>query len=52
MAQDMVKVDIYRRAGEDWELECVSYAEQINLRSVGFAAEVETFYEDVLGNLK
>ncbi len=49
--QDKVHVDIYRRLGDDWEIESLSYGDTIRLTSVSLETPVEKFYEDVLGSM-
>ena len=53
IAQDKVHVDIYRRSSDDsWEIEDLSYGDTVRLDSAKFTTPIETFYEDVIGNLK
>ena len=49
LAQDKVLADIYRRDGNEWNIESLSYGDTIHLTSVGYTGPVETFYEDVTG---
>ncbi len=49
LAQDKVKVEIYRRDKNEWNIESLSYGDTINLTSVGYTGSVEMFYEDVIG---
>jgi Uma2 family endonuclease len=51
VSQDKVSVDIYRRKGDSWELESLSYGDNIYLESVDLTTKGEAFYEDVLGSL-
>lgn len=51
ISQDKVHVDIYRRLGDDWEIESLSYGDTLRLGSVSLEAPVEKFYEDVLGSM-
>jgi Uma2 family endonuclease len=51
VSQDKVAIDIYRRDKAVWQLESLTYGDQIKLLSVNYQADSETFYEDVLSSL-
>jgi Uma2 family endonuclease len=51
VAQDKVAIDIYRRNKDVWQLESLTYHDQIRLESVNYQADIETYYEDVLSSL-
>jgi Uma2 family endonuclease len=51
VSQDKVAIDIYRRDKAAWQLESMTYGDQIKLQSVDYQADSETFYEDVLSSL-
>ena len=51
ISQDKVHVDIYRRLGDTWQLESLSYGDTVRLVSVSLETPVEKFYEDVLGSM-
>lgn len=51
VSQDKVAIDIYRRDKAVWQLESLTYGDQIKLESVNYQAGIETFYEDVLASL-
>ena len=51
VSQDKVHVDIYRRLGDDWEIESLSYGDTVHLASVSLDTAVEMLYEDVLGSM-
>ena len=48
VSQDQVHVDVYRRLGDDWEIESLHYGDTVRLASVSFEAPIEKFYEDIL----
>ena len=48
MAQDKIRIDIYRRQHDGWQLETLGSGESIRLDSVGFTGPVEQFYEDMI----
>jgi len=47
VAQDKMKVRIYRRANESWELETCTEKDNVRLTSVGLEIPIEQVYEDV-----
>lgn len=51
VSQDKVSVDIYRRDGENWELESLSYGDSVKFVSVNLTIDAEAIYEQVLGTL-
>jgi Uma2 family endonuclease len=51
VSQDKVSVDIYRRKGDSWELESLSYGDTVNFASIDLTIGAEAIYEQVLGSL-
>jgi Uma2 family endonuclease len=49
VSQDKVSIDIYRRDGENWELESLSYGDTIKFESIDLTIDAEAIYEQVLG---
>ncbi|OGO29018.1 MAG: hypothetical protein A2W33_07445 [Chloroflexi bacterium RBG_16_52_11] len=49
IAQDKVRVEVYRRIEDGWQLEILSYGDRVRFTSIGFEAPIEQLYEDVLG---
>jgi len=47
VAQDVVRVEVYRQAGEGWEVETYGVGESAVLRSLGVAVPLAVIYEDV-----
>ena len=49
VAQDKMRVEVYRRIEDGWQLETYSYGDRVRLASINYEAPIEQFYEDVLG---
>ena len=47
VAQSHREVSIYRRTGQDWEIETHTEGDQVRLNSVGLTLPIEQIYEDV-----
>jgi len=48
VAQDKMRVEVYRRIEDGWQLETYSYGDRVRLASVNYEAAIEQLYEDVL----
>lgn len=44
LAQDQVRIDVYRKQGKDWQLESLGRGDSLNLISLGYFGLAETFY--------
>ena len=51
IAQDQVRIDIYRRIADGWEVELCAQGDLIRLRSVDYELPVEALYEEVMDSL-
>lgn len=49
VAQDKMRVEIYRRIEDGWQLETYSYGDRVRLASINYETAIEQLYEDVLG---
>jgi Uma2 family endonuclease len=49
VAQDRMRVEVYRRIEDGWQLETYSYGDRVRFASVSYEAPIEQLYEDVLG---
>lgn len=48
VAQDKMRVEIYRRVEDGWQLETYSYGDRVRFASIKHEATIEQLYEDVL----
>lgn len=48
VAQDKMRVEIYRRIEDGWQLETFSYGDRVRFASINFETAIEQLYEDVL----
>ena len=50
VAQDKMRVEVYRRIEDGWQLETYSYGDRVRLVSINnYEVPIEQLYEDVLG---
>ncbi len=49
VTQDKMRVEIYRRVEDGWQLEPYSYGDRVRFASIHYEAAIEQLYEDVLG---
>jgi Uma2 family endonuclease len=49
VTQDKMRIEVYRRVGDGWQIETYSYGDRVRFASLDFEAEIEQLYEDVLG---
>jgi Uma2 family endonuclease len=49
VAQDKMRVEVYRRIDDGWQLETYSYGDRIRFTSIQYEAAIEQVYEDTLG---
>lgn len=43
-----MRVEVYRRIEDGWQLETYSYGDRVRLTSIQYEAAIEQLYEDVL----
>lgn len=48
VAQDKMRVEIYRRVEDGWQLETYSYGDRVRFASIKYEVAIEQLYEDVL----
>lgn len=48
VAQDKMRVEVYRRIEDGWQLETYSYGDRVRFISIQYEAAIEQLYEDVL----
>lgn len=46
LAQDQVRIDLYRRQEQHWQLESVGRGDSLNLISLGYSGRAEKFYSE------
>ena len=49
VAQDKMRVEVYRRIEDGWQLETYSYGDRVRFASIDHEVAIEQLYEDVLG---
>lgn len=49
VAQDKMRIEVYRRVEDGWQLETYSYGDRVHFTSINYEAAIEQLYEDVLG---
>lgn len=48
VAQDKMRVEVYRRMEDGWQLETFSYGDRVHLASINYTIMIEQLYEDVV----
>ena len=48
VAQDKMRVEVYRRVEDGWQLETYSYGDRVRFASIHYETAIEQLYEDVL----
>lgn len=48
VAQDKMRVEVYRRTEDGWQLETYSYGDRVRFTSIDYETPIEQLYEDVL----
>lgn len=48
VAQDKMRIEVYRRVEDGWQLETYSYGDRVRFTSIGYETAIEQLYEDVL----
>lgn len=48
VTQDKMRVEVYRRIEDGWQIETYSYGDRVRFASIHYEAAIEQLYEDVL----
>lgn len=48
VAQDKMRIEVYRRVEDGWQLETYSYGDRVRFTSISYEVAIEQLYEDVL----
>ncbi len=48
VAQDKMRIEVYRRIEDGWQIETYSYGDRVRFTSLNYEAAIEQLYEDVL----
>lgn len=48
VTQDKMRVEVYRRIEDGWQIETCSYGDRVRFASINYETEIEQLYEDVL----
>ncbi|HLD13893.1 MAG TPA: Uma2 family endonuclease [Burkholderiales bacterium] len=48
VAQDKMRVEVYRRVEDGWQIETYSYGDRVRFASINYEVAIEQLYEDVL----
>jgi Uma2 family endonuclease len=48
VAQDRMRIEVYRRVEDGWQIETYSHGDRVRFTSVGYEAAIEQLYEDVM----
>ena len=51
VAQDKMRVEVYRRLEDGWQIETYSYGDRVRFASINYETAIEQLYEDTLGYL-
>jgi Uma2 family endonuclease len=49
VAQDKMRIEIFRRTQDGWEVETYSYGDRVRFASIGLETPIESLYEDAIG---
>ena len=49
VTQDKMRIEVYRRLEDGWQLETYSYGDRVRFASIHYEAAIEQLYEDVVG---
>ncbi|MDO8706067.1 MAG: Uma2 family endonuclease [Sulfuricaulis sp.] len=51
VTQDKMRVEVYRRIEDGWQIETYSYGDRVRFTSINYEAAIEQLYEDAQGYL-
>ena len=48
VSQEKIRAEVFRRSGQDWELEIHTVGDRVRLKAVGVEIPIEAIYQDVI----